>query len=73
MTKSSSIAAIGYERATRVLFVQFRSGGTYAYRDVPAKMFTAFRRASSAGRFFTANIRARFEYVELDMRRGGRR
>jgi len=65
--KSTSIAAIGYERKPHVLVVKFLSGGAYAYLDVPAAIYAGFRKAKSAGRFFTSRVRDRFAYVKLDL------
>ena len=65
--KSTSIAAIGYERRPRVLVVKFLSDETYAYFGVPAAVYADFRRAKSAGRFFTSRVRENYRYVKLDL------
>lgn len=57
--KSSGIAAIGYENGT--LAVQFSSGRTYIYADVPAELVEKMRGAESIGRFFMAEIRSKFK------------
>jgi hypothetical protein len=36
---SSNIAAIGYDPETQTLAIEFRSGGTYEYYDVPEQVF----------------------------------
>jgi hypothetical protein len=65
--KSTSIAAIGYERRARVMVVTFLSGGAYAYLEVPAAVYAGFRKAKSAGRFFTSRVRDRFAFVKVDL------
>ena len=68
---SSSIAAIGYDRARRRLFVQFRdSGETYAYLGVPARLFAALKEAPSKGRFVNAVIRDRYRYERVAAKPG---
>ena len=63
---SSAIAALGYDPASRTLFVRFRAGGLYAYLDVPPETSTAFEAAPSKGGFFQDEIDPVFRYVRLD-------
>jgi hypothetical protein len=63
---SASIAAIGYDRRRRRLFVQFRdSGETYAYLGVPPRLFAALEEAPSKGRFVNAVIKDRYPYERV--------
>lgn len=62
---SSAIAAAAYDAASRTLFLQFRSGGLYAYLEVPPATARAFEAAPSKGRFFQAEIDPVFAYLEL--------
>jgi hypothetical protein len=57
--KSTSIAAIGYERRRRWLLVQFRGRGRgmYRYRGVPPGEFAALEQAESKGRFVNYRIK----------------
>jgi hypothetical protein len=55
--ESSNIAAIGYDDEEQALFIEFNSGSTYKYIDVPFAMYEAFMDADSKGRFFHSNIR----------------
>ena len=54
---SSNIAAIGYDKNSSTLGIQFNNGGEYEYDNVPKSVFDAFLVASSHGRFFHANIK----------------
>ena len=65
-TESSSIARFAYQRATRLLLVEFRTGRVYEYQDVPPAFIEEWRSAASAGRFFNEWIRDRFSFRELD-------
>lgn len=38
---SDTVAFVGYDRATHILRVVFRSGGTYDYYDVPTFLYEA--------------------------------
>lgn len=55
--QSSNIASIGYDEGEKVLEVEFHSGAVYQYEDVPPEVHGDFMNASSAGRFFSENIR----------------
>jgi hypothetical protein len=60
---STSIRKAHYDRQTRTLSVWFvTSGRRYDYEGVPPKLYEAFRRAFSKGRFFNAYIRDRYKY-----------
>lgn len=54
---SSNIARMKYDPATAVLSIEFRSGKTYSYADVPYDVFNNFIAAPSAGRFFNSTIK----------------
>ncbi len=57
---SSSLRSIGYDRATATLEVEFKNGGVYRYRGVPAETWSQLRRADSMGRFFRDHVRDHF-------------
>ena len=57
---SSSIAAFGYDEASRILEVEFPNGSVYRYFGVPASVYGAMKEAASVGMFFHAMIRNRF-------------
>ena len=47
--KSSAIAAVGYDPATRRMRIRFTSGETYDFCHVPEHRFTGLLAASSKG------------------------
>ena len=57
---SKAIAMFAYDPGTQSLLVGFKTGGTYAYQDVPRAIFERFRQAPSKGQFFQSTIRDRF-------------
>jgi hypothetical protein len=60
VVESSSLRSIGYDRKTRILEVEFASGGIYRYDDVPAELWSELRQSPSKGKFFQECIRDRF-------------
>jgi hypothetical protein len=58
---STAISDINYQPETKTLFVRFReSGELYRYIDVPPRVYEAFRKASSKGRFLNRYIKDRY-------------
>jgi hypothetical protein len=62
---SRELRWIKYEPDRRVLTAEFIAGGTYEYREVPKSKFTALLEAESRGRYFNANIRSHYHYVQI--------
>ena len=58
--QSRSVSAIGYDSATFELEVQFRSGRTYRYQQVPVAAYRLLLRAPSIGEFVNQQIKPRF-------------
>ena len=54
---SKAVTALGYDHLARALLVEFTSGGTYRYNNVPASVFAEFLNADSKGQFFHARIK----------------
>lgn len=50
--KSSNVAEVGWDRATRTLLVRFVSGATYSYDGVDGEIFEALLAAKSVGSAF---------------------
>jgi hypothetical protein len=64
---STAISHVGYDPATRRLFVTFLgSGKTYVYADVPESEYADFQAAASKGWYFNARIRDRYLYEEMN-------
>lgn len=60
-SESSNIASVGYDRDTKTLEVEFRSGKVYRYADVPHAVFEEFRVGGYRGGHFHKNIRSLYE------------
>jgi lysyl-tRNA synthetase class 2 len=62
---STVIRDFAYDLEPRVLAVQFMSGRTYVYYDVPLDVHAGLIGANSKGEYFNAHIRDRFDYREV--------
>lgn len=60
---SSNIAAIGYSKEERMLFVQFKSGPTYRYLDVPESEYLNLLHSQHVGDYFNHHIKHSYRYV----------
>lgn len=60
---SSNIARLKYDPETAILHVEFRSGKTYKYADLPMDIWNAFISAPSAGKFFNSTIKDVYRQV----------
>lgn len=58
--KSSNIAAVGYDPGTAILTVQFSSGRTYAFEDVPPGEHNDFMASNSKGSYFANHIKNQY-------------
>ena len=63
--KSSNIASVGYDSASRTLEVEFISGGVYKYSSVAPATALAFRKSKSKGQYFASFIKNKFEGIKL--------
>jgi hypothetical protein len=62
---STNIARLKYDEQTRHLDIEFRSGKTYRYLNVPMDVWNDFTQAPSAGFFFTKRIRDQYKQEKL--------
>ncbi|MDJ0602092.1 MAG: KTSC domain-containing protein [Crocosphaera sp.] len=59
---SKSINAIGYDHENSILYVQFKSGGTYRYFDAPLSLWQRLTTTTgSVGRLYHQNIKGNFK------------
>lgn len=55
--ESSAVARIGYDAEAEEAYVEYLSGGLYAYEGVPAGVFEELANAESKGTFVNAVIK----------------
>lgn len=60
-TRSGMLLSVTYNDADGTLTVTFNNGGTYAYLEVPKEVFSDLIAAESAGKFFLANVKNKYE------------
>jgi hypothetical protein len=58
--RSSLIKRVVFDEEAGTLLVSFRSGLRYIYEGVPRAVYDALGRATSAGRFFNAEVKGRY-------------
>jgi hypothetical protein len=63
--KSSNIKGHGYDAESKTLAVQFTSGTTYHYTDVPPEIAATFALADSLGTYFAQHIRPHFKHTKI--------
>lgn len=61
---SSNIASFAYDPEVENLTVEFRSGETYVYFNVPASVYRGMQSASSVGAYFHRQVRQRYSYEQ---------
>ena len=67
VVRSSSLHAVGYDADAQALEVEFSSGASYRYEQVPAEVVAELLAAESLGRYFNRVFKARgFPYQRLD-------
>ena len=59
--RSSTIDRIVFDDDAETLCIWFKRSGRYLYRGVPRAIYDALGRAASAGTFFNAAIKGRYE------------
>jgi hypothetical protein len=66
--KSSLLASVGYDPATKVLEVQFSRGSIYQYSGVEPEQFSEMMNAKSIGSHFLKVIKPNFSCKRMDGR-----
>ena len=59
---SSMINSIGYDNTNKELEIEFSSGNTATYYDVPIEVYLEFMETPSKGKFFHALIKDQYDY-----------
>lgn len=62
---SSSVEAVGFDRETNELWIQYLGGGTYVYAPVPRSIHRELLASGSIGRFVNQRIKPRFGCREV--------
>jgi len=62
--KSSALAAVGYDAATKELHVEYRNGGKYKYAGVSPEQHKALMASDSHGKHFAQHIRAKHAFTK---------
>ena len=60
--RSTSVRATGYNERMQILYVEFRSGATYEYLDVPSYEYINFINTDSPGRFVNNVLTLNYKY-----------
>lgn len=63
--QSGMLTAIGYDKDTSTLHVQFPKGDIYRYPGFPQELWEQFQAAESKGKFFAASIRGKFSGTKV--------
>lgn len=62
---SSNLRSVGYDPVSRVLEIEFHSGGIYQYSNVPEEVYRSLMAASSHGRYFHYFIKGAYVYRRI--------
>lgn len=62
---SSNLSDVGYDNASKTLYIRFRRGGTYAYDNVPESVYTGLMGAASKGEYHAAYIKHSYRYRRI--------
>lgn len=65
ITRSGMISKIAYNESEKLLTLTFNSGGAYAYKDVPKEVFDGILAAESAGKYYHAHIKGKYEHERV--------
>lgn len=63
--ESSNVEAIGYDKESETLQVEFKNGGIYQYFDVPQHIFQESHNADSIGKYLAYNIKGNYRYSKV--------
>lgn len=66
LVDSTNIEWVSYDEKEKTLYVQFHSGGLYAYYKVPKKVFDELLEAGSKGRYHALKIKYKYDYKKIN-------
>lgn len=61
--ESSNIQRIGYSNSN--LYIEYKSGSLYEYKDVPEQLYEGLKNAESKGKFINTQIKNQFNYNRI--------
>lgn len=64
---SSNVAAYGYQKREKRLFIRFRNGETYCYLVVPEHVYEGIRQAPSIGTYVNQSIKPVYQAVNVGL------
>jgi len=65
--ESSNLAALGYDASTKTLGVLFKAAGTlYFYSGVPSKIWDAFLKSESLGKFLNVTVKPSYDCFAVE-------
>jgi len=64
LVDSNEVVSVGYDRARRILEVEFPGAWVFDYFDVPETVFYALLRAESKGGFIDVEVKPRYRFEE---------
>lgn len=62
---SSNLASVGYDLSSKILEIEFLSGGIYQYFGIPQYVYDNLMSANSHGKYFAQNIKDVFKYRKI--------
>jgi len=62
LVKSRMLAAVAYNHDWQQLYLKFRSGDIYCYREVPVERYEELLAADSKGEYVRGHILNRYQY-----------
>ena len=66
--ESRALAAVAYDHNWHHLYLEFRSGDIYCYRDVLVERYDELLVADSKGKYFRRHILNRYPYQRISRR-----
>lgn len=63
---SSQIQSVGYDIETETLYIQFKNGKIYSYKEVEAHVYQEMMNSESLGKYFNSTIRNFHEHKQTD-------
>lgn len=61
---SSNLESATYDPDTETLTIEFKSGTSYDYMNVPPSIYRGLQGAGSAGEYFARHVRGRYQYEQ---------